>query len=443
MKREEYLAKVLSAAKARGCAAAETFYADLEAFSVNALNGDFDRYEAAKTRGLSLRVNWNGRDGYAFTETFDDAEGLISRAVDNACAVESDEEHPMQTRRDYRDVQRPASPFERLSERERIDLALSLERAAKAADSRVQRVVDCEVGVSGGSVMLSNTLGLSAARETGISYCYVSPVVAEGEEIKTGFAFRMGAEAADIEGCAREAVQDAVDKLGASPVPSGSYRVILRNDAMGDLLSAFSGVFSAENAQKGLSLLAGREGTRIGADCVTITDNPFHPVLPRAFDAEGTPGTRKAVVENGVLKTLLHNLTTAKKAGCKTTGNATRQNAASPVGAGPTVFYLEPGEKDFSALVSEMDSGLVITGLEGLHAGLNAISGDFSLKAEGYLVENGARVRPVSGVTVAGNFLTLLSGVRRVAGDLKFGLPGNGCTGAPSVFVDKLSVAGK
>lgn len=443
MKREEFFKALLEKAKALGCEAAETYFAASEAFSVNVLDGDFDRYEAANANGVGLRVCVNGRDGYAYTEAFDAPEALVARAIDNARTIETDEVHPMQGRCEYQAVTRPVSPLERLSEKGRIELALAMERAAKAADTRVQRVESCEVGVSSGRVAMANTLGLAAARETGLSYCCVSPIVEEHGEVKTGFAFRVGAEALDVKACAEEAVRDALDKLGAAPAPSGSYRVVIKNEAMGDLLSAFSPVFSAENAQKGLSLLAGREGTRIGADCVSIIDNPFHPVQPRAFDGEGTPAVKKAVVENGVLKTLLHNLSTAKKAGCESTGNATRASAASTVGVGPTVFYLEPGKTSFEKLQETLGSGLVITGLEGLHAGLNTISGDFSLKAEGYLVENGARVRPVNGITLAGNFLSLLENVDCVGDDLKFGLPGRGCTGAPSVLIAALSVAGK
>lgn len=109
---------------------------------------------------------------------------------------------------------------------------------------------------------------------------------------------------------------------------SGSYAVILRHDAMADLLQAFSPVFSADEAQKGRSLLAGKEGEAVAAPCVTIVDDPFHAYAPRAFDGEGTPSVTKNVVEDGTLKTLLHNLKTAKKAGCESTGNGFPHPAA-------------------------------------------------------------------------------------------------------------------
>ncbi|MEZ4509178.1 MAG: metallopeptidase TldD-related protein [Eubacteriales bacterium] len=89
---------------------------------------------------------------------------------------------------------------------------------------------------------------------------------------------------------------------------------------------------------------------------------------------------RQEGVERGVLKTLLHNLKTAKKAGTESTGNASRRSAASAVGVSPTVFRVEPGKMGYDELLRELDF-LVITELEGLHAGVDEVSGDFSLKA--------------------------------------------------------------
>jgi PmbA protein len=211
---------------------------------------------------------------------------------------------------------------------------------------------------------------------------------------------------------------------------------------MCDLLSAFSGMFSADAAQKGLSLLAGKEGETVASEIVTLWDDPFDPVAPRAFDGEGTPCIKKAVIERGVLNTLLHNLKTAKKAGKESTGNASRRSAASSVDIAPTVFRVETGRHSYDELLKELGTGLVISELEGLHAGVDAVSGDFSLKAAGLLVENGAVVRPVSNITVAGNFVSLMKDVIAVGSDLRFGMPQGGYFGSPSILISGLTVAG-
>ena len=105
------------------------------------------------------------------------------------------------------------------------------------------------------------------------------------------------------------------------------------------------------------------------------------------------------------------------------------------------MMYIEPGTALYASLVRTLKNGLIITSLEGLHAGLDTISGDFSLKAEGFLVENGRIVRPVSQITVAGNFMKLLSDVERVGGDLKF--PFGSQVASPSLILRSLMVAGE
>ena len=82
-----------------------------------------------------------------------------------------------------------------------------------------------------------------------------------------------------------------MDGLAAASVPSGSYRVLLKNDVAAQMLRTFSGVFSADRAQKGLSLLKGREGEKIAAKCLTIVDDPHLPgqAASTPFDGEGVP----------------------------------------------------------------------------------------------------------------------------------------------------------
>jgi len=143
-----------------------------------------------------------------------------------------------------------------------------------------------------------------------------------------------------------------------------------------------------------------------------------------------------------ILKTLLHNLKTAKKAGVQSTGNASRRSAASAVDVAPTIFRVEAGQSSYDQLLKELGNGLVISELEGLHAGVDAVSGDFSLKAAGFLVENGEIVRPVSNITVAGNFVTMMKDVIAVGNDLRFGMPQGGYFVSPSILVSGLTVAG-
>ncbi len=440
MRFEEFKQALFAEAQRLGCEAAEAYYAKEEAFSVNVLEGEMESYEVNRGGGVTLRVKKNGRDGYAYTERMDDPAGLAAHAADNASVIENTDDHPMQGKSEYRAVTLPECRAKAMSEREKIELAKRLELAAKAADARVLRAQRCMVASEKSEVCIANTLGLDAQSARELIFDYVIPVVGENGEVQNAMAFRTGEEALDVEGCAREAVGEGLALLGGSPVPAGSYRVVIRNDAMADLLAAFSSLFSAEAAQKGLSLLKDKLGERVAGENISIWDDPFYPSNPRAFDDEGVPSQTTALVENGMLKSFLHNLKTAKKAGVPSTGNGGR-GAGGTVGVRPTNLYLKPGDRTLAELIADMGDGLLITGMSGMHAGLNPVSGEFSLIAEGRLIQNGKDVRAVNQITVGGSFLTLMNSIAGLGSDLRFGLPGASCVGSPSVLVDSLMIS--
>lgn len=425
-----------------GCDACEVFFAASDSFEADAQNGEIDRYSVSRTAGVSVRVSYGGKDGYAYTERIEEPERLVMRALDNARCIEKTDVHPMQAFCEYQAVQAQENPLLKLGNEERIALVKRLESLTLAADARVKRTIHCCVTCSSGAIEICNTRGLRASRKTSFGCVYVIPSVKEGEEVRTGFAYRMGRDALDVAGCASEAVADALGKLGALPVPSGTYPVVLYNAAVADLLTAFSRMFSAKEAQRGCSLLADKVGARIASEAVTLWDDPFNAVSPRAFDGEGVPCRRKAIIEKGVLNTLLHNLQTAAKAGCESTGNAGRPSAASRIGVSPTILVLQEGKSSLDELLARMGDGLLITDLDGLHAGVDYISGDFSLKATGVRIRAGKRAEPVTQITIAGNFVSLLNGVVAVGSDLRFALPGAFHVGAPSLLLDGMQVAG-
>ena len=123
----------------------------------------------------------------------------------------------------------------------------------------------------------------------------------------------------------------------------------------------------------------------------------------------------------------------------KSTGNGFKAGLTGSVKTGTTNFYLANGNISQEELFNQMGDGLFITSLMGLHAGTNAVSGDFSLSAEGFRVEGGKQGHPVEQITIAGNFYKLLEGVEEMADDLYFG---SSAVGSPSVLVRGLDIAG-
>ncbi len=427
----------------QGCESAEVYAVSDNGFSVNVLKQEIIKYSVERSNGLNLRVLYAGKTGYAYTEVFEDPETLVAHAIDNAKAIENTDANPMQGACEYPEITVKPNPVVDRSEEEKIDLALRMERDTLAFDPRVNRMGYCSVDTGVAETHISNTLGLSADRKERYSYAVLAPILKDGEEEHESYSFKFGPEMIEYGDIIRESVENALMQFHASPVDSGEYRILLRNDAAADLLSAFSSMFFAERVQKGLSLLSGKLGEQIASPAITILDDPFEADNPRAFDAEGVPSVLTTVVENGVLKSYLYNLKSAQKDGVASTSNAGRMGAAGAVTTAPSNFYIGKGEQCFDELKKALNNGLIITELSGLHAGLNPISGDFSLIAKGQLVENGEIVRSVDQITVAGNFLAMMKGIEAVGSDLRFGPPMGGRIGTPSLLIEKLVVSGK
>lgn len=449
MDRNKFIRRLMDAARERGVAG-EVCYENGESFEVSIKNGEIHQYNVSDGMGLGFRVLKDGRTGTASTQILDEDAlmQLLDGAIENAGLVESEDEQFMYAGDEkYPELNLYNPEIGALDAARKIDMAKRLEQLALSQDERIKQVEECAVFSSSEERALSNSLGLNVSTKAALLGGYVAVVAREGDRVNTGMKvfFTMKPDEIDLEAVAKAAAKEALDGLDGAPVPSGQYRVLLRRDVAAALLSTFSGVFSADNAQRGLSRLKGREGEAVAAECVTLMDDPHRSgsASSAPFDGEGVATKVKAVIEAGRLNTLLHNLKTAHKQGVQTTANAARASYASGVSVAPTNFYFAPSDTDFDGMVQRTGDGLLITDLQGMHAGANAITGDFSLAAKGFRIEGGRVTTPVNQITVAGNFYELLKNVEAVGSDLEFRAPGVSCFGSPSLLVKTLAVAGK
>ena len=181
MEFNQFKEKAFEIALAQGCDAAELYYVEGDSFTAMVLEQELDSYSVSRGRGLNLRVQLAGKNGYAYTETLDAPEALVQRAMDNARAIENDDDHPMQGKCEYRALPKRECRIDAASEREKIELAMALERAVKVQDTRVNRVMRCGVGSDSALVRICNTLGLDAEGEERAAYSYAMPIAsAEG-----------------------------------------------------------------------------------------------------------------------------------------------------------------------------------------------------------------------------------------------------------------------
>lgn len=442
--------KIFQKGRETGLNDMEVYYSEGSSLSLKVFQKDLDGYSLSESEGLSLRGVYKGKMGYSYTEKVDETsiDQLVKDAAENALIIDSeDEEYIFEGSKEYKKVDSFNQALSNVGEEQKINFVKSLEEEAFRLDKRIASVEVCIYGDGYGETIMSNTKGLFLRDKSNIAYTYIAVVAKDGEDIKTGMAYRTGNDfnAFNAQDIAREAVDEALALLGARSVKSGDYNVIIRNSAAADLMEAFTGIFSAEAVQKNLSLLKGKLNEKIASDKFTLIDDPYMEggLASKSFDGEGVACKYKKVVDKGVLKTYLYNLKTAKKDGVDTTGNASKGSYKSSIGISPSNFFVEKGERTLDEMVADIDKGILITELQGLHSGLNSVSGDFSLATLGFLIQDGKISRPVEQITMAGNYFDMLKNIEETGSDLKFGMPGEAYIGSPSLRIKKLSIAGE
>lgn len=431
-------------AAAQGVAEYEIYFTASESVSTETLEHEISSFSSGAGAGVSFRCIVGEHVGSASTELFEREElcGLVARAKANALAIESDIPAVIYGGSDSYATLEARIP-DMPSAVDVKTLALELQEKNYAASKLIADGTQSGAFAEINTYELANSKGLRLSNTTFASGAFVQSVVNRDGEAQEAFDFCLGFENAAA--LPEKAAAEATAKLGAGNVRSGRYKTVINGRQMRALLAAFSSVFSGKNALLGLSLLAGKEGEKIASECVTLTDDPMpeSSTVATPFDGEGVATYKKNVIENGVLKTLLYDIAYAAKAGVPPTANGQRGSYAQQVSIAPFCFYINAGVLTEKELLEKTGDGIYVTELKGLHAGADAVTGDFSIESAGFMIENGKLGRAVKGFTVAGNFFDLLKRIECVADNVKFGLP-SGFTvfGSPDVAVGEMSVAG-
>lgn len=444
----DVLKKILAEASAEhGITEYEIYYAQSASTSVRALGDEISAFQSSSGGGICYRCAVDGKMGYASTQFMDEGEmrELVERALENARNTEKpDIVGIFEGSKEYAPLEPIA--YTPLDAKELKEIALKIQKETLACGDYVGKATRCAASTSGSTIRLVNSHGVDLSISAGGNYVMSMPVVTkDGQSDNNGERDEYTPEL-DTAALAKKAVDGALDKIGAGSVPSGKYDLVISSEMMSTLLAKYSSAFSSKSAQLGYSLLAGKEGQKIASDIVTITDDPMREGMKFKinFDAEGVATKRKCVVEAGVLKTLLYNRETAKKAGVETTGNASKGGYTAAIDISPFAFCIEAGDKTLDELFGMVGNGIYITSLGGLHAGANPTTGDFSLQSEGFIIEDGKKGKPIKTFTISGNFYELLKSIEALENVVDLGVPGGFTTfGSPAALVRGVSVAGK
>jgi PmbA protein len=404
---------------------------------VRAYDGAVESLTSADSSGVGIRVVLDGPDGqgsrlgFAWAGSLDPdvVQAALSDARDNARYATPDPDVVLaepdglaSVEQDLWDDDVIATPME-----EKIALALDLERATRAADPRVRQVSSADYSDGRVEVALASTTGIRSTSRRTTAFLSVDAIAGEGADSQTGTGFSVGRSPARLD--AAEAMDDAVLRatrlLGAQKAKSGRFTVVFDPRVVSTLLSVVSSALSGEAVVKGRSFFAGRIGETVANAAVTLTDDPTdsRAFSASAYDGEGLACRRNVLISDGVLRMFVYDTVSARRAQTHSTGSAVRGGFSGTPSAGCRALVLTPGEMSADDILALVGDGLYVQSVTGMHSGVNPVSGDFSVGAEGLMIRGGALAEPVREVTVASSLQRMLQSVVAIGDDLRW-LPG-------------------
>jgi PmbA protein len=293
----------------------------------------------------------------------------------------------------------------------------------RAGDPRIRAVESAEWGDAAVESAIATSTGIrSSSRRTA---CYLSAyaIAGEGTDTQTGGGYSVGRSPADLDldKAASDAVRRATRLLGAVKPRSAHLSVVFEPEITATLLAIIGGTLDGEAVLKGRSLFADRMGEGVSVPGLTLVDDPTDPDAYGAgrFDAEGLATRRNVLIENGILRTFLYNTYSARRAGTASTASAVRAGFKSGPGTGARALMAVPGTQSPEDILAQVGDGLLVQSVSGVHSGVNPVSGDFSVGAEGVLIKGGALAGPVREFTIASTIQRMLSGVLAIGNDLE------------------------
>ena len=392
---------------------------------VRIYEGEVEHFVAAQTEGVGIRVIRDGRTGFAYAGVLDESAvaEVLAEARDNVQFGTPDEWAGLAEFDGVDVIEQDlwSDALADYSTDSKIALAKELERLTLATDARI-RVDDANYADVASESAVATTTGIRrTGRENGC-YVVVSTMADDADETQTGFGFSVGRspDEFDLAKAAQEASDRATRLLGATKPKTKRTTVVLDPYITASFLGVISSTLNGESVAKGRSLFKDRLGEGVANSIVTLVDDPTNPKAYTAteLDGEGLAARRNVLIDGGVLQQFVHSSYSARRVGTRSTGNAIRGGFKGTPGVGCLALQLLPGTRDQQALIADIDDGVLVQSVSGLHSGVNAISGDFSVGASGLQITKGQVAGPIREFTIASTLQRMLHDVVEIGNDV-------------------------
>ena len=407
----------------KGADAAEVYIENGRNLSIEVRKGQVETIEEAASYGAGLRVFVTGRMAFASSNDLGEKAlaDAIGRAIGFARITTADPNNVLPDDKGMTEIAGLFDPeIARMPMERKIELAKKTEQLA-LKDPRITKSDGARYGEQEGEVVIANSNGLAKSFRSSACSLGVSVVAEKGEQKSSGGEFCGARSYAGLkapEEVAGKAARDAIEALDPRPVKTQKAPVIFHADVGYSLLAGILGAVNGERVLQGASFLGKKMGQQIGSELITLIDDGTREkgIASEPFDGEGVSTQKRTIVEKGVLKGFMYNSIAAKRAGVRSTGNASRRGFTDLPGIGAHQFYLAPGPARPEDIIKATKAGLLVKEVTGY--GINAVNGHFSGGASGFWVEDGKVAFPVKGLTIAGTADEMLKGIEMVADDL-------------------------
>ncbi len=408
------------------------------------LNFEFTKNKAnyissGKIHGIGVRVAVDKRLGFSYTDNINRYKECIDAALGSACINNRDPDFSAFVYPDkYENVEKSVKELEQFDNEDVVSFFQEFSSRLNELDKELTVGSSTYKKITGSKRIL-NSEGVDVVESYGHNTVYFEPIIAGDINYECGLIEPLPLDP----GCAVDFGKRVLALKEKRHATTQKIQALFHADALGQLLYTFvNAAFNAEDIEKEKSPLFDNLGDSVFDKKFTLVDNSLAPRLlhTRKADDEGTPSQKTTLVKKGVIKNFIYDNYCAVKQGKKSTGNAVRSAFSLPE-IGTTNLLVGPGR--YRELVKEIDRGIYLKGLMGVHT-MNRHTGDFSLAVyEGHYVKNGEVLFPVKDTMVSGNVIELLSNITAIGNTLKHSYNGGeGGVYAPEILFPEIQVIG-
>ena len=410
---------------AAGASAADAYYTGDWSSGVSVRLGELEDVSQSEGEQISLRLFCGQRS--ATVGSSDLSDDALKTLVDRCLAMAREApEDPYAGLAPPDLLQHGDLPFIDAEDRrepepsELRERALTAERAALGVKG-VTNSSGAGASASASTVALATSGGFSGSYRITGHGSSASVIAGEGGAMQRDHSWHSARHLEDLEAAeeiGRRAGERAVARLNPTRPKPGKYPVLFEPRVASSLIGHFASAISGSSVAAKTSFLRDKLGELIFRQGITIVDDPLRArgLRSRPFDAEGVRVSRRELVRDGILQGWMAESASARQLGIQPTGNASRAQGGAPTAA-PTNLYVMAGQRTVEQLLAAFPEAVLVTELIG--QGVNAVTGDYSRGAAGFMVRGGRIAEPVAEITVASNLIDMYAALEP-ASDLEF-----------------------